>query len=83
MHILKLEMRSLRIIFCAKAVLFQSQLSNLQSILSFTPTQSGIKSVPTVIATILKGIIHDSRATYLFTKTKPTAHYKNSETKQN
>jgi hypothetical protein len=71
MHILKLEMRSLRIIFCAKAVFFQSYLSNLQSTRSFTPTQSGIKSVPTVIATVLKGIIDHSRVTYLFTKPNP------------
>jgi len=38
---------------------------------SFTPTQSGIKSVPTVRATVLKGIVDDSTVTYLFTKPNP------------
>jgi len=71
MYILKLEMWDLRIMLYAKVVLFQSQLSNLQSALSFTPTQSRIKPVPTVRTTVLNGIIDDSRVTYLFTKPNP------------
>jgi len=57
MHILKLEMWGLRILLYAKVVLFHSQLSNPQSTPSFIPTQSGIIPVPTVRATVLKGIM--------------------------
>lgn len=81
MHILKLEMWGLRIMLYAKVVLFQSQLSNLQSTLSFTPSQSGIKPVPTVTATVLKGIIDDSRVIYLFTK--PNSLHTTRSLKQN
>ena len=55
----------------AKVMFFQSQLSNLQSTLSFTPTQSEINPVPTVRTTVLKGIIDASTVTYLFTKPNP------------
>ena len=50
---------------------------------SFTPAQSGIKSVPTVRATVLKGIIDDARVNYLFTKPNPLRTTRTRKTKRN
>jgi hypothetical protein len=38
---------------------------------SFTPTQSGIESFPTVTAAVLKVIVDGARVTYLLTKPNP------------
>jgi hypothetical protein len=58
-------------VLCKSSVIPVASLKPKKHTISFTPTQSGIKSVRTVRAAVLKGIIDDSRVNYLFTKPNP------------